>query len=275
MLQTIFERIDPSLEVTDPKDCHLSVFLTSTQLFFTLYRRATSKYVLLAGYEIPAEKPIVDLLQGFDQLSGQFETVSISLGYAPATLVPLAVFEPEHLSQYSNLTLSKDLIALKFDQSADAEMVLVYPNHLELEAQLLKRFPQAIIHHHYWFLLQHDLRQFKNLDSVMIVSKWQQNLLLLAIKNNKLLLCNQFAANTPEELLYYVMNAIEVLDLQAQTCKILLRGELEPNNKEGQLLKQYLADVKADTSPSNYRYSHEFNGLPYNFTELYNQLTCV
>lgn len=275
MLQTIFERIDPSLEVTDPKDCHLSVFLTSTQLFFTLFRRATNKYVLLAGYEIPAGEPTLGLLQGFDQLSGQFETVSIALGYAPATLVPTAVFDADQLARYGHLTIAKDPVTLKYDQAPAAEMVLVYPYDHALEAQLLKRFPQAILHHHYWFLLQHDIRQYKSLDAVMIVSKWQQNLVLLAIKNNKLVLCNQYAANTPEELLYYVMNAVEVLDLQAQSCKILLRGQLEPANNEGQLLRQYLADVKADVPSSNYRFSHEFNGLPYNFTELYNQLTCV
>lgn len=275
-LKTLFERIDPSLEVTEPSDCHLSVFVTTTQLTFTLFRRATNKYVLLAGYELENTASQNDLLAGFEPLTGQFETVSISLNYAPATLVPAAIFAEEQLAHYVRATTTPTPEIVKFDLADSAGLVVVYPSKSDFEALLLKRFPQAVLRHRYWFLLQNDLQQFKNSGDVVVISMHNMELTIFAIQKQQVVLCNTFPCNNPDEVLYFVMNAVEVLGFQPTTCKFLVRGELENESAAIQLLKQYVANIQLDENPDMYRYSHEFLGIPPNkFTELYNQLTCV
>jgi hypothetical protein len=262
--------------VTEPSDCHLSVFVTPTQLTFSLYRRATSKYVLLAAYELEANEPHEALLNGFEPLTGQFETVSVALAYESATLVPTAIFSETQLDLYIQNTITPDTTHIKFDVADAVDMVVVYPSRADFEARLLKRFPQATLHHRYWFLLQNDFRAFKNSGDVLILSKVHQELTLLGIQKQQVVLCNSYICNNQEELLYFVMNAIEVLGFQPTTCKVIVRGELLNESAEIQLLKQYIAQIQLDTSPSEYRYSHEFSGIPDNqFTELFNQLTCV
>jgi hypothetical protein len=271
-----FELIDPSLEVTDPSDCHLAIYVSSTLLVFTLLRKATFKYVLLASYigHIDAENP--ENLDVLDQLTGDFESISVALDFSPTTLMPAALYD-DGIPEQAQKLLFSERHALKIERIESGDLVLLYPETPQLEKLFLKRFPNAIIHHQDWFRLESDLTRFiKSIQPLLLVTKGGHQMHILILKGREVLVNNRFEVNGAESVAYFILNAIQTVGLEAGDIKCIFRGTFEKGSEEVLLVSKYLGNIHFDAPPDQLKYSHEFGNIPlHHFAELFYHCTCV
>jgi hypothetical protein len=272
------ELIDPSLEVTDPGDCHLSVSISPKSLNFTLFRKATQKFVLLAAYSGDLEMDFSAGLVVLDQLTGNFESVSISVDLFPASLIPTNLFDDALLEPAAKLIFGPlPANQIKVEHAEIAETVIVYQKSEQLENTLLKKFPHATLHHQDWYRIESDLRRFKKENRpVVLVSRMQGNMHILIISNQKILLCNKFAVDNTEAFAYFLLNAIQTINLQVGDFRVVLRGAIEKGSDEAILASKYLGKIEFDKLPDTFKYSHEFHDIPaHRYSELFYQYSCV
>ena len=66
---------------------------------------------------------------------------------------------------------------------------------------------------------------------------------LVAVKNDKLLLCNSFEFNTPEDFIYYILFCLEQLKMNPETIDLFVSGAINKGDSNHSILYKYIRNV--------------------------------
>ena len=82
----------------------------------------------------------------------------------------------------------------------------------------------------------------------------KNNLFITLIKNKKFIFFNQFHFNNNDEFLYYFINCLEVLKINALTTTINIMSSLEKNHTIFNILKKYIKKIHFTKRPNKFLY---------------------
>ena len=258
------ELIDPSIENANPENCNMSILFQRDGLVFSILRNDIGKFIVLGEYETDALSPDTQALFSFqDQLQGPFSAVQLGFYTPKYTLIPATLFNSADAKSIADFqfALASDEV-LRYDELNTHDMVLLYALPKSIATLADEIFGKHVLHHAAYYTITHFLDQYKNKPGEHIHAQlWRQHVEVTVVKNGKLITSNSFNFQTDEDLLYFILNIYEQLELNPESVPLKLAGEILKGTSRWQMLEKYIRFVEVEKRP-DVQYSHEFRAVP-------------
>lgn len=186
---------------------------------------------------------------GLKQWEGiNFEKVTCSIDNEYFGLVPAAVFDPAGLQQYLSLSVTGDSTRFTYlyDQLSVADMMVAYAVDSEMYRAMVTAFPATVFRHYSSICSPHFLRHVPRAESVVYVHICPGAFYLVLKSAGKMRVCNRFVYRAPEDILYYLLFALEQTGCDAASTTLVMGGEVQRNMDTLMLLKEFFAHVELD-----------------------------
>ena len=202
-----------------------------------------------------------------DSLQQSFSKVQIIHDNEMQALVPSALFEEAHLSdylKYNTKIFKTDFITYDVIQNKDA--MLVYIPFVNINNYIFERFGSFEYKHSATVLIDKILQLEKNNNQKKLYINIQQtHFELIALDGNSFKLFNRFEYKSREDFIYYILFTSEQLDFNPENFKCILIGAVEDNDDLFSIAYKYIRHVSL-LPISNMRYNQ--NNSTQNFTLL-------
>ena len=197
--------------------------------------------------------------------AGFWNSVKLAFLSPKSVLVPSPVFDKEALPEYLKMNCEVNSgDGYYYFKHNTGKMVNVFAADKQIVSWFKQQYPNLNIHllHYSSALIEAVPRQsdgsrqksmslFVNIDSTEV----------LVHKNDRLLYCNQFSHQTPEELLKYVMVVMNQLGLDPNVSKVQLWGNINTNSPYFKILYKYIRNIYFGKRPSAIKFSFEFDEI--------------
>ena len=202
-----------------------------------------------------------------DSLQKLFSKVQIIHDNEMQTLVPSAIFEEAHLSdylKYNTKIFKNDFITYDVIQNKDA--MLVYIPFVNINNYIFERFGSFEYKHSATVLIDKILQIEKNNNQKKLyINIHNTHFELIALDQNSFQLFNRFEYQTREDFIYYILFTAEQLDFNPENFKCILMGAVKDNDELFNIAYKYIRNVSL-LPISNMRYNQ--NNSTQNFTLL-------
>ncbi|MFH1161470.1 MAG: DUF3822 family protein [bacterium] len=288
---TAVNRIDALFKETDLGNYFLSVQVSDKNFSYCILDGTTNKYIGIGELKTPVAKGpgIHEIKLTFDAfmakiigslplLKKPFKACKVIWEGNKSTLVPDALFEESARDKFLsfNLTVDPHEIVLQ-DHLKDIQAYNIFAIPEQTNQLLLKHFPAGHVTHLSSVLIQ---SLYLNYRSQLIRPKvfvhvrdpWFD---LIVLDQQKLRYSNMFEFRQAEDMVYFLLFAIEQLGLHAEQLDVVLLGKTNKNTPLVNLIAKYIRKIEfAQRSPA-YQYSFVFNELPHHaFYPLLNLNQC-
>ncbi len=180
-----------------------------------------------------------------NEIINQCYEVSIIYANTTYTLVPDSLFDKNRLSEYlkfNSKILSGDYLA--YDTLALQKLHIVYVPFININNYLFETFGSFQYYHAATILLQYVLeKEPSNSTTRAYIQVYTNHFDLVILKDGALVLCNSYTYRTPEDLAYYVLFALEQLDLTADVIETKVLGDIEENDPNFAMLYTYIRNI--------------------------------
>ena len=212
-------------------------------------------------------KAIKTAFDSYHSLQQSFSKVQIIHDNEMQTLVPSALFEEAHLSdylKYNTKIFKSDFITYDVIQNKDA--MLVYIPFVNINNYIFERFGSFEYKHSATVLIDKILQLEKNNNcKKLYINIKHVHFELIALDGNSFQLFNRFEYQTREDFIYYILFVAEQLDFNPENFKCILMGAVEENDELFNITYKYIRHVSL-LPISNMRYNQ--NNSTQNFTLL-------
>lgn len=175
----------------------------------------------------------------------QCREVSILYANTTYTLVPNSLFDENRLSEYlkfNSKILSGDFLA--YDTLEMQKLQVVYVPLVNVNNYLFETFGSFQYYHAATVLLQYILeKQPSKFATRTYIQVYADHFDLVILKDGALALCNSFTYKTPEDLAYYVLFALEQLDLKPDAIETKVLGAIQETDAIFLMLYTYIRNI--------------------------------
>ena len=256
-IQAIAKSASPRFDIEKLNQYILSCEISESSFFFRVMESSDNEVIITEKYEFPTQK---ELISTTDYLSSIYEThdflkslkwksIEIIIDNQSFTLIPLDLFKKEYTARYLQLAKGVQLTdeeEIHAHTHEDLGIVNVYSSDRELYNWLSDTYPLVEMN------FKHKTTQL--IDFGVITSKAQtaflhfgnQHFTLVIIANGSLKFCNRFAYKTSQDLVYYVLFAMNELEIEPDEIILRLTGNISETSADFELLNQYLPNVKTN-----------------------------
>ena len=286
----ILSIVDQTFDQEQTASYRLSIRIAADGFSFCLADPLRNTYVQLASFENSSysgvrrlEKEVVEamlehVITLYPWLKGKFATVSILFEDCRFTLLPLPLFDlNNYLSIYEfnfTHTIGEEVF---YTAMAVSDAVLIYGVPNGLVDSLKNNFPNAIFFHANFPLLTAFINKYRNAGSQgLLLTNFRNGAMdILILNERKLQLLNSFTCKTDEDVLYFLVFAIEQIGLNPETVDLYLSGIIERDSNLHFLIKKYVRNVRFINRNDDFRYSYAFERVEnHQFYNLLNLNLC-
>lgn len=161
------------------------------------------------------------------------------------TFVPKALFDPDYLGsylQYNTKVFETDFF--DYDEIANADMNNVYIPYVNINNFLIDQYGPFTYKNANSILVSKLLEFSKNIDSKRVYVHFAKNCFeIVVVQNQKLLLFNSFEYRTKEDFLYYLLFTAEQLNLNPETFRLQLLGDISEDSEYFKIAYTYVRNV--------------------------------
>lgn len=230
----------------------LSVQLSLSGLSFLVTNLTNNNVVYFSEKKynnvVTPEELLLELKYNFDKnenLKDSFDEVVIIYATSLYSLVPTTLFDATKASEYlkfNSKILANDFIA--FDNLEQENITVVYIPFINLNNYIFDRFGDFSYYHSSTILLKHILDKEKSYDLPKVYINVTDKIFdFIVVKNRKLLICNNYEFNTPEDFVYYILFSFEQLKLNPDTVDVYISGTIVKDDANYKLLFNYIRNV--------------------------------
>ncbi len=221
---------------------------------------------------------ITEIFAADDLFKRKFRKVHCAIINQQSTLVPAPVFEKgkERLLLGLNVSLEEDdLIFSERLKQTDAMNVFSIP--LALKSCIQRQFSLVEYHHYSTALLDNILLENKKSSETSVNINIHISYFEIIITNQKsLLFYNTFHYTSAEDVVYYLLFVFEQFNLNPESIKVKITGELDKNSTIYTLLYKYVRELSFGRKPTSLKYCSKLDTLPKHFFySLYSLQLCV
>lgn len=181
----------------------------------------------------------------------------IRLVYANTTytLVPETLFDTTKLSEYLKFNakiLHGDFIA--YEQVGVNDLNVVYVPLVNINNFFYETFGDFQYYHAATILLDHVLSQEqKNMENQAYIHVHKSHFDVVLLKKGALRLCNSYSYQTPEDLAYYILFALEQHKMNPETVATQVFGAITENDANFLILYTYIRNIEIAAIQSSLR----------------------
>lgn len=227
----------------DPATQHLLVQHHDSFCGFVMYDPQQQQVHAWVLYETaaPADEALISqIAERQEWLRSSFRSVTVVDYGAANTLVPKALFVAGSEKLFSQLVpgLHHNTITME-DTTADVVNIFQVPSAAYTAFSHL--FPAAKWKHHETAVMQ----QLPTEEATIHLELWFHQLFLFAEQNGKWLLLQQRAYQTPEDVLYHVLNCKQQFGMRDEVV-VTVHGMIEEQSALYKLLHQYILNLEPE-----------------------------
>lgn len=179
------------------------------------------------------------------ELTAAYDEVVVIHENNLSTFVPKPLFD-ENFSgnylQYNTKVFESDFFA--HDELDAFEMVNVYIPYVNFNNYLLDQFESFEYFHVNSILVTKLMEISKNVvEKQMFVHIGKDHFEIAVIENQKLLVFNSFDYQTKEDFIYYILFTAEQLQLNPETFKLMLLGQISESDNFYKIAYKYVRNV--------------------------------
>jgi hypothetical protein len=277
----LLELFDETLDINSTDNYELSLQAGDDDLSFSLLDKIRNKFVMLRSYTPEANKKfssemIQDIFGKDDFLLRRYKKINVILPASRSTLVPAPIFDPGKRDLYFTFNhVSDDNDAIISNKLADPDAFLVFAVPKSLHEIININYPGLLPQHHLKPLLWHIAHNRKivsgNYLHIHIESDYF-NLVIFA--NNKLRLCNTFNYRNISDILYFVLNVFNKLEIKQEET-IYFSGLTERYDDLHSNFSLYIRNVRFAEPAGIFSFSYVFNETElHRYLNIFNAVNC-
>jgi len=268
----------------------LSIRIAADGISFCMADPDRNTYTQLASFENSSyrgvrrlEKEVVEAM--FENvialhpwLNSKFASVNILFEDCRFTLLPLPLFDLnsyQSIYEYNFTNYTGEEILYSSLPVSDA--VLLYGVPIGLVEGFKKRYPFVRFFHGNFPLMTAFLNKYRNTDNQgSVLANFRNGAMdILILNDRKLQLLNSYTCKTDEDVLYFLIFAIEQIGLNPETAVLYLSGIIERDSNLHFLIKKYLRNVCFINRNDDFRYCYAFERVEsHRFYNLLNLNLC-
>ena len=210
---------------------------------------------------------------------GNFKAVLVSIESRSFSMVPKALFEPEHATdilRFIGCRISKDDKVLANEiEMVDSVLVFAVPNFLYYFLQT--QYSDVRVMHQTEPIMQAALlkRDTDKKKAVMHTIFTSDGVTIVVVEQNKLKLCNKFKYKEVNDLVYIIMYTLEQMGLNNDSTKIVISGDIEIGDARIELVKRFAHNVSIAKLPDYFSYEVRMPEPVHKYVNLLNLNICV
>ena len=248
----------------------LSVYIDSHTVSCAVFHETQNKYLGLICYHSKTGSSVESLLkQVYDDhtwLGAEFKSVHVIVSNSFHTLMPLPLFDEMKMESY--LTFNQKILAdsdIRYDQLKHTQAANIYAVPENLDVLLRHYWPSSRIFHSSTVLSESLVINFKNVmdDKIVYVNVNDDCFDLLNFKQSKLNFNNSFGYKTKEDFIYFLLAALEQLELNPEEVEVVLIGAIDKNDVLHEMIFKYIRHSSFIARNNTMKYAYVFDDLNY------------
>lgn len=261
---------------------HLSLQISESRLIYVLINISLNKVLCVEEYlyESNSFAQLEERLKkifviGFFKLP--FKSVSIYYVGKYSTFIPYDLYEQKEERNF--LQLNFRLEADSITSSDKLDIIEAY-TIFAVPAFLPQLFNESFVNYqlkHYSTPLLHQFLALNRIfnEEAVYLNIQKKHFEMIVGDKGKLLFYNSFDYSNAEDFLYFMLYAMEKLNLSNEKTAVFLVGEIETNSELYRLLYKYVKELKMLGRPKNLIYSSSLSNIPESFYyNLFSQYLC-
>ncbi|WP_081211542.1 DUF3822 family protein [Salegentibacter sediminis] len=229
----------------------LSIQVSLDGLSFCILDTNQEEYIFFKKLSFERQLDPVKILQKIDreyknekELQQNIGEISLIFDNSLYTLVPSKLFLEDQASNYLKFNtriLKTDFIA--HDEINPAGAVCVYIPYANIINYFFDKYGEFEYKHSISVLLDYLLKKEKSNSPAVYLYNKSGSYDLVVIEDGKLVFCNSFQYETPEDFLYYLLFTAEQLNLDPEKFNLRLFGNISEESDLYQLAYTYIKNI--------------------------------
>jgi len=207
--------------------------------------------------------PVFDMIKQQSRLLHlYFPDVRIVWQHEICVCVPEELYNEQAADEYLNITFGKNNMALT-KSTAIGGMILHYRISNAAQNLLQQYFPDATSLHKYHLLITEWLAKEDDLPADFIqLLFYEHHFILMAVKQSQLQLINSFNYQTPEDVLYHILNVCERLAMNKEQTHFHFSGLIDVQSNLFKELELYMSNMSTSNAPAEILAADGFQEFP-------------
>ncbi len=277
--------IDKSFREDHTRNLQLTIQLSLDGFSLAVYHSDKQRFVGLQSYRFQDINNESKLILRLDELfmvnqwiTYPFQSVVVVIDHLFQTLVPFPLYDENEKESY--LLFNHQPIKharVEVDSLKNANANNVYYLSDKLAVKIKEYWANARLVHLSSVLIESLLIQHKNkpTDNYAFVNLRSRSFDLIILRHDKLHFYNSYKFNTKEDYLYFLLFALEQLNMNPESVELVIMGNLTINSDIYELSWKYIRNIRFMERNNIFQYSYVFDDLPgHQYYTLFNALQC-
>jgi len=276
---------DKSFATDNTSDYYLCLQTGNRSVSYGIFNPDSNKYIALESFTAGHSNPDKDihglknLLEEKAWLKQPFRKVFFVIDHPLSTLIPPSLFIEEEAMNYLkfNHPVAENDTAL-FNHLKTANIITVFGMAKTSMDEAAATWNNISFFHSTSVIIESLQINYKNKadNSTLFLNVRDGGFDLVYFKNNKLHFYNFFRYNTKEDFIYFLLTAIEELQLNPEQLKLILSGEIDKSSILYEMIYRYIRTIRFIERNEVFGYSYLLDDLMgHKQYTLFNVLQCV
>ena len=282
MISKIVSVIDPSFQSTQVDKYSLSARVSNNRLDIAVLDSSVKNVVALESWNTDVGEDFASFAEAISKiktgssiLGSGFNRVVILPDTPIFTLIPDELFIPEQAGKYLELNHSFDVHEkIKIDAIEKASLKNIYWIPYDVMKAADEIFLNPLFLHPSSILIN-TILSVESSDTVM-AHFMGTRMDICVKKENKLKYCNSFLYTSAEDIIYFLLNVMQQLDIDKSDISLVIAGEMEKNSKAFEMINKYVKNISFAERPAGLKYCQGLQEIPGQmYYTLFNSFLCV
>jgi len=231
----------------------LSVQVSLTGLSFLLTNSSKSEIIHFSSMVYQKERTPEELLLDIDTFikehvkdASEFESVRVIYSNSEFTAVPTPLFDEAKASDYLKFNakiLANDFIA--WDDVPARNMHIVYVPYVNINNFLFDIFGSFQFYHSTSVMLEMIPLESRFTEETSVYINVEHSSFQIVIQSSsQLKLCNSYHFITPEDFIYYILFCFEQLDINPDSAKVVMMGQIKEEDALYEIAYTYIRNIE-------------------------------
>jgi hypothetical protein len=280
-----FNLFEDSLVLNPDKNYHLSIEMSQKGLIFSILDLDDKKYLGLKHISLNGESEeniknsLDQIFENEDILQHKFSSSAIMYSSFRSMLVPESFFNDQNLKtflKFHHEVDEKDHILYHHLKSAEGFLIFTIPSYIE--DYFTEKLSNVKFYHHCIPFISNNLRYSKATDNTpkICINLAEDFFDILIIRNAKILLFNSFFYKKYSDVLYFLINILNLFSLKPDIVKLVLIGNIDKEAEIEKEIKGLFKNFTFENYNTDFTYTAQFNEIEsHRFVNLLNLYHCV
>lgn len=277
------QKVNPSFNIQAPKiyteSAKLVIEAGSMGISFTILNTGDC-FQAVVMYSFPnklteteVNEELQEILHTEPLLKKQYKEIHLIWCYPEAVLVPPQYFEKENSTAMLNLVFGDTGNAvLHHDFLYKHNLHNVYRVPQAASDIMENIFPAVPQSHQYSLLVDRVMKGGNEL----FVLFYTGTLTAMLCKEGKLQAIQNFNYNTPDDIVFHLLNICRAFEVAPETARLCLSGMVDKRSNLYAAVYKYFLDIEFDSIPAHFTIAEELKSSPpHFFSHLFYQAICV